>query len=141
MSVSTYQSGAQAELADKIRFFIGDTDASCFLLSDDDLRLLISVYPNLSNPIMLASKAALALAAQFSRQVDRSLGDARVSSSQRAQAFRTLSRDLEVQAKEPSSMTLNTISIGGNASSCKEIVFSIGMDENPDRVNNTPRGR
>jgi len=80
---------------DKVRFYIGDTDTDDQLLQDEEINFLLAES---SNVLLAASRAAKAIAAKFSRQADKAVGNLRISLSQKAQAYMTLATDLEKRA-------------------------------------------
>jgi len=80
---------------DKVRFYIGDTDTNDQLLQDEEINFLLT---ETSNILLAASHAAKALAAKFSRQADKTVGDLRISLSQKAQTYMALAADLEIRA-------------------------------------------
>ncbi|MBW2672586.1 MAG: hypothetical protein JRD89_04105 [Deltaproteobacteria bacterium] len=80
---------------DKVRFHIGDTDQSDQLLQDEEISYLLG---ETTNVLLAASRAAKAIAARFSRQADKAVGDLRISLSQKAQAYMSLAADLEKRA-------------------------------------------
>jgi len=80
---------------DKVRFYIGDTDQTDQLLQDEELSFLLT---EMSNVLLAAAYAAKAIAAKFSRQADKAVGDLRISLSQKAQAYVSLAADLEKRA-------------------------------------------
>jgi len=83
------------EAKDKVRFYIGDTDTNDQLLQDEEINFLLTETQNV---LQAASRAAKALAAKFSRQADKAVGDLRISLSQKAQAYMSLAADLEKRA-------------------------------------------
>jgi len=80
---------------DKVRFYIGDTDTNDQLLQDEEISFLLA---EVSNVLLAAAHAAKAIAAKFSRQADKAIGDLRISLSQKARTYMTLAADLEKRA-------------------------------------------
>jgi len=80
---------------DKVRFYIGDTDTNDQLLQDEEINFLLA---EMSNVLLAAAHAAKAIAAKFSRQADKAVGDLRISLSQKARAYMSLAADLEKRA-------------------------------------------
>jgi len=80
---------------DKVRFYIGDIDQTGQLLQDEEISFLLA---EVSNVLLAAAHAAKAVAAKFSRQADKAVGDLRISLSQKAQAYMSLAADLEKRA-------------------------------------------
>jgi len=80
---------------DRVRFLVGDTNESDKLLQDEEIEYLLT---ETTNVLLVASRAAKAIAARFSRQADKAVGDLRISLSQKAQAYMVLAADLEKRA-------------------------------------------
>lgn len=95
----TYSGDPATNDKDKVRFLIGDTDQTDQLLQDEEITYLLSETPNV---LLVASRAAKAIAAKFSRQADKAVGDLRISLSQKAQAYMALAADLEKRAESVS---------------------------------------
>ncbi|MBC7340894.1 MAG: hypothetical protein H5U02_00310 [Clostridia bacterium] len=91
----SYSNNPAASDKDKVRFLIGDTDQTDQLLQDEEITYLLT---ETTNVLLAASRAAKAVAARFSRQADKEVGDLRVSLSQKAEAYRKLADDLEKRA-------------------------------------------
>jgi len=77
---------------DKVRLLIGDTDQTDQLLSDEEITYLLDEWGTV---YLAAARAAKVIAAKFSRQADKSVGDLRISLSQKAQMYMSLANDLE----------------------------------------------
>ena len=80
---------------DELRFMVGDTDTDDQLLSDEEIAYLLVAWINVP---VAASKAASAIAARFSRLADKSVGELRISLSQKVASYRQLAVDLMRQA-------------------------------------------
>jgi len=104
---------------DKVRFYIGDTDQTDQLLQDEEINSLLT---KTTNVLLAAVHAAKAIAAKFSRQADKSVGDLRISLSQKAQTYMALAADLEKRA-----LTSSTCPTWQEPE--KEARFEIGMME------------
>ncbi len=76
---------------DRVRFMVGDTDTNDQLLQDGEINYLLTQEANES---LAASRAAEAIAAKFARQADESVGDFRVSLSQKSQHYLELAAKL-----------------------------------------------
>lgn len=86
----TYNGDPTASDTAAVRFAIGDTDVSDQLMTDEEIAYLLT-----DSTVTAASIAACeALAAKFARQVDRSVGNLSLSSSQRAKQFTELAATL-----------------------------------------------
>lgn len=77
---------------DRCRWYLGDTDAEDPLVSDEEIAAALTDEG--SNVRRAAAQCAEHLAAYFSREADKSYDDYRVSLSQRASSFLTLSNRL-----------------------------------------------
>ena len=82
-----------------VRFLIGDTDASDPQLSNEEITSAITVKGTANAAAIFCANA---LAARYTRMVDKSLGDLSISYSQRAQAYRDLIVQLRVHASSAS---------------------------------------
>ncbi|MGE3510710.1 MAG: hypothetical protein AB7N65_17695 [Vicinamibacterales bacterium] len=89
----TYSGDPSASDLDAVRFAIGDTVSADPLLTDEEIEFLLAAT---SATVASASVAAARnLAARFARDVDRQVGNLRISASQRAASFRALAVQLE----------------------------------------------
>ena len=86
---------------DEVRFMVGDTDTDDQLLTDLEIAYLLAAWINVT---VTASKAASAIAAKFSRLADKSIGDLRISLSQKVASYRQLAVDLMQQAGDRKSV-------------------------------------
>jgi len=91
----TYDGDPTASDTAAVRFAVGDTDTTDQLLSDEEIAYLLTEYGTVT---AAAVSACEALAAKFARQVDRQVGNLRLSSSQRAAQFRELAATLRRRA-------------------------------------------
>lgn len=82
--------------ADRVRFLIGDTVVASPELSDYEVDYLLSLYPD--DPLSAAARAAEALAGKYAKAVDKSVGNLRISNSQKAEGYRKLAAQLWRQA-------------------------------------------
>jgi len=105
----------------KVRFLIGDTDSTDQLLMDEEVNYLLSDWIDLKTA---ASVAAETIAAKFSREADKSIGDLKISMSERAKAYRDLSVTLRASANK-----LLTAYAGGISKSDKD-----NLNEDTDKV-------
>ena len=80
----------------KVRFMVGDTDTTDQLLTDAEVDFLLGEE---GNNYLAAASAAKAIAAKYSRQADRTVGDLSINASQRAEAYLTLAIELEVKGR------------------------------------------
>lgn len=80
---------------DKVRFLLGDTNKDAPLLQDGEIAFLITSQ---NTVIEAAVAGAQAIAAQFARLTDESVGDISKSYSQRVEHYRQLASDLRRRA-------------------------------------------
>lgn len=93
----SYSGDPSTSKKDEVRFLIGDTDQDDQLLQDEEIEYLLSVE---SNVYRAASKAARSIAAKFSREAEKSIGDYSIKANQRAEAYKRLMKDLEEEGKK-----------------------------------------
>ena len=85
----SYQDPTQSS-KDAVRFTIGDTVSTDPLLSDEEINFLLT-----DSAVDEASYyGALAIAAKFSRSVDKSVGKIRISNSQKTKQYQDLAKEL-----------------------------------------------
>jgi hypothetical protein len=102
----TYEPGASNK--DTVRLLIGDTDEAKRQLHDEEVAWFLSEN---SNVYVAASEACKALAALYAREVDKQVGDLRISASQRQAHYATLSKELRRRAGRSVSPYFGGISI------------------------------
>lgn len=90
----SYSGNPDASTLDQVRFLIQDT-RDPFLLSDAELNYCISRY---TNALIAAASACDVLAARFTNDVDKRIGNLSVSGGQRAEAWRKRGNELRAQA-------------------------------------------
>lgn len=83
----TYSGNPQGNLKDQVRFLIGDTDNEDPILLDGEINWLLSQYNN--SPMNTAIRACEMIVAKFSRQADETVGQVKISFSQRAKTYLT----------------------------------------------------
>lgn len=88
----TYGGDPSANDRDAVRFLIGDTDTTDQQLSDEEIAFLLTDRGSVA---AAAHAAVLALIARLARLVDKSVGDLRLSYSQRQAAYKTLLGQIE----------------------------------------------
>ena len=86
-----YSGNPSASNLDSVRFLCGDTDIRDQQLQDAEINFLLSNYGNIYK---CAAYACKDIAAKYGRQVDKSVGDLRLSYSQRQKSYSDLSKDL-----------------------------------------------
>lgn len=77
---------------DRVRLLIGDTDSAASLFSDEELTALISLYGGVNSAAVAAARG---LAAKYSRNADKWVGDLKILASQKARAYLDLATALE----------------------------------------------
>lgn len=80
---------------DRVRFLIGDTNTNARLFSDEEIRAILAAEPDTESA---AVELLLSLAARLSTLVDKSVGDLRISYSQRAANYRQMAKDLATRS-------------------------------------------
>ena len=109
---------------DKVRLTIGDTVTTAFLLSNEEIVALLSMYGSVHQAAIAAARG---LAAKYSREADKWVGDLKILASQKAKAFLELATAL---SDAGGSMSARGVpSAGGIRISQKET-----MEDNTDRV-------
>lgn len=88
----TYDASPLTSNLDAVRFLVGDTDSSDQQLQDEEITYLLTVEGGVRYS---AYKAAKALAARYTRKVDRNVGDLRISFSQKARQYHDLAAALK----------------------------------------------
>ena len=83
----TYSGNPSTVRRDAIRLLIGDTDPDDILLQDDEITYFTDAY---GSDRRAAGVAARAVAAKFTRLIDRSIGDLDASFSQKADNYNEL---------------------------------------------------
>lgn len=91
----SYSGNPSVSEKDQVRFLVQDTQSAKPLLQDEEIAYLISTE---GSPQDAAAKAAETLAAQFARFVDESVGQVKVSFSQRFKHYSELAKNLKRQA-------------------------------------------
>lgn len=92
----TYSGEPNTSDKDKVRFLIGDTDPDYPLVQDEEIQFALDSE---SNIYAAAAKCCEAIAARFSREVDRKMGSISIQASQKVEAYRRLARQLREKAK------------------------------------------
>lgn len=91
----TYTSTDLTADRDKVRTYIGDTDPSDQLLSDEQIAFALTE----AGPVRSASALACEwIAAKFARQADKSVGDMSITYSQKAAQYTDLAQRLRREA-------------------------------------------
>lgn len=80
---------------DKVRLYVGDTNSSDALLQDEDIQFFLESE---GSPKRAAAVAALSISAKFSRLADETVGQVRVSFSQKSEQYAKLADKLRMSA-------------------------------------------
>lgn len=88
---------------DQVRFFMGDTDTTDQLISDEEIAFAVTEEGNLYEA---AATLCEALAAEFARKVNRQVGDLRLSSEQQFEHYLELAGKLRRRASTKSTNVL-----------------------------------
>lgn len=91
----SYSGNPQSSAKDQVRFLIQDTDSKDQQLTDEEIAFLIELE---GSSLKAAIKAVETLYARFARYTDESVGQVRVSWSQRADQYRKLADSLKRHA-------------------------------------------
>ena len=130
----TYDGDPSANARDAIRFLCGDTDTNDQLLNDAEVAWVNNqITGSDTAPTGLynaAYRCCLLIASKFSRLADQSVGDLKVSMSQKAKAYRTQATELlELAGREGS---VPTPYAGGITITDKEIDWDNSDIVRPD---------
>lgn len=121
--VWTYSGNPGASAKDQTRFLIGDTDKSDPQLLDGEIEWVLSQYNN--TPLNAAIRCIETIMTKYSRQVDESVGQVKISFSQRLKAYQAMQAVLLTRlAREDATPYAGGISV------CDVIT----QDQNSDRV-------
>lgn len=80
---------------DAVRFMVGDTNNADQLMQDEEINFAVARE---GSALKAAVVIARAIAAKFSRQADKAVGDLRIDLSQKAKAYHALAAQLEQEA-------------------------------------------
>ncbi len=80
---------------DQVRFLVQDTDQTDQLLSDEEITFLLDLE---GGALKAATKAAETIAAKFARKCDESVGQVKVSFSQKFKQYSELAAKLKTSA-------------------------------------------
>lgn len=97
----TYGGDPTASDRDKVRFLVGDTDEADPQLTDSEIDACLAEG---GSPYRAASLAAGALAARFTRQVSKSIGQISIQAAERAKSYTVLA--LSLRKRGPSRAAL-----------------------------------
>lgn len=125
-----YGANPTAEPRDQVRLLVGDTNPHDYLLLDAEVDWVLARAGD--DVEAAAIKAALAIAAKFGREVDRSLGDVSRSASQRSAAYRALAKAMSDQAaldREAAVRTSAPLALANNLD-C-DPYFALGFMDRP----------
>jgi hypothetical protein len=118
----TYGGDPSESDQDKVRFLVGDTDTADQQIADEEIAWLLTEEPGAYHA---AAAAARAIAAKYARQVDKAVGDLRLSASQRAAHYQALAATLTRRAQIAGAVPF----AGGISASDKQ-----AQDDDIDRV-------
>lgn len=77
---------------DQVRFLVQDTVSTDQLLSDNEIRFLLTLE---GGPLKAAAKAAETIAAKFARKCDEAVGQVKISFSQKSKQYFELADKLK----------------------------------------------
>lgn len=107
-----------------IRLLVGDTDASNYLFTDNQITTLTASF---NSSTLAAATVADALAAKFSRSVTFSVEGLSIQNSQKAANYRALAQRLRAQAVLTDDGALGASVLGTSKSEMDAV------DDDPDR--------
>lgn len=132
----SYDGDPSASNKDAVRWLVGDTDPARKLVSDEEVAYALG---DVSNVHAAAALVADAIAAQFSRDSDRQVGDLKISASQKSKQYRQTARMLRRKA----SLAVSPF-VGGTSVSDKnsrrddsdrpQEAFFVGQWDNPRAI-------
>lgn len=91
----TYSSNPSASDLDEVRFLVGDTDTTSQLVTNEEITYAVAEE---GDNLSAAARVAKAIAAKFARKVDRTVGDLRISYSQRQKHYMDLAAELKARS-------------------------------------------
>jgi len=119
----SYSGDPDSSALNAIRFLIGDTDTNDQLLANEEISWVnkqVTGSTTSSDSLYdVASRCCTTVASKFSRLADQSIGDMRVSMSQKAKAYREQADELKALAGREGSVPIPYA--GGLTVSDKEI--------------------
>lgn len=125
MAGFSYSGDPLSSPQDEVRFLLGDTDDTDPQLLDREIEYLLR---NQSNVYIAAANGARAIAGRYARLVDKSVGDLRLSYSQRQKQYFDLATTLETRAFSVLSATDGMPYAGGISRADK-----LGVEQDTDR--------
>lgn len=111
MGTFSYSGDPNYNTRDTIRFLVGDTDASEWFLSDQEIDWLVVTWENKGSAYWTASMAAEAIAAKFAREVNTSSDSQTVNTSELMQKYLDLAMRLRAQYRLL--LSGDTVDVGG----------------------------
>ena len=95
----TYGGDPSSNARDAIRFLVGDTDTNDQLINDEEIAWVNNQVTGSDTATTglydAAYRCCLTIASKFSRLADQSVGDLKVSMSQKAKAYRLQAEELQ----------------------------------------------
>jgi hypothetical protein len=127
----TYAGDPANSQLEAVRFHCGDTDADQQLLNDAEINYVIGLAPN---TFMAAADACEAIAAKFTRKIDRSNTGQSASLSAKSEQYRKMAQDLRRRASTDSDAFAGGLTISGKEalsedSDAVQPDFELGMDD------------
>lgn len=129
----TYSGDPASSLLDAVRFYSQDTDSSFWILTDEEMQYLIdeTVRTTNDNPIWIASRVCIAIAAKFTREVNVSADAVSVNVGDLQRKYLTLAQMLrEAHDEEHGEMALPGPARPGDDLHIPPLLFGIGMSDN-----------
>lgn len=88
----SYSGNPGSSARDNVRFLIGDTDTCDQLLQDGEINWVLTQYNNV--PMNAAIRCAETIMSKFSRMCDESVGQVKMTYSQKAKSYKSLRDEL-----------------------------------------------
>jgi hypothetical protein len=120
----SYSGDPSTSNKDAVRFIIWDTDVNNQLVSDEEIAWSIATY---GTNALAASRIARSLCFKFAQQVDKQVGDLKISLSQKKTAYEKLADKLENDAAQGVDLR-PSIFAGGTSIDDKQ-----SREDDPDR--------
>lgn len=106
----TYSGDPATNTRDAVRWLVGDTDTTDQLVSDEEITYALAQHGSTD---VAAAIVCEAIAARFARQADKTVGDLRITLSQKAAAYQARAAELRKQGLLYAVPTAGGISIAG----------------------------
>ncbi len=127
----------------QVRLLVGDTDTTDQQMQDEEINFYLAQEPSVR---LAAAEVCKALASKYARFVNASVNGVSESASDKAKAYRERAKELEADDNKLALPVFGGITVAEQQaadqdSSKVQPSFKIGMNDNPDAINErmTPR--